>query len=52
MICQQGKDIENQGGTPGAIVIVQVDYCTVSHAIGIVGVISDCKYWWCTDCNC
>jgi hypothetical protein len=26
MICQQGKDIENQGGTPGAIVVGQVDY--------------------------
>jgi hypothetical protein len=38
MICQQGKDIENQGGTPGAVVVVQVDYWVVSHAIGIVGV--------------
>ncbi len=39
MICQQGKDIENQGGSPGAVGVVQVDYHTVSHAIGIVGVI-------------
>ena len=39
MICQQGKDIENQGGSPGAVVVVQVDYWAVSHAIGIVGVI-------------
>ena len=39
MIRQQGKDIENQGGPPGAVVVVQVDYCAVSHAIGIVGVI-------------
>ncbi len=39
MICQQRKDIENQGGTPGAVVVVQLDYKAVSHAIGIVGVI-------------
>jgi hypothetical protein len=39
MICQQGKDIVNQGGSPGAVVVVQVDYQAVSHAIGIVGVI-------------
>jgi hypothetical protein len=26
MIHQQGKDIENQGGSPGAVVVVQVDY--------------------------
>jgi hypothetical protein len=39
MICQQGKDIENQGGSPGAVVVVQVDYRAVSHAIGIVGMI-------------
>ncbi len=39
MIHQQGKDIENQGGSPGAVVVVQVDYRVVSHAIGIVGVI-------------
>jgi hypothetical protein len=40
MICQQGKDsVENQGGSPGAVVVVQVDYRAVSHAIGIVGVI-------------
>ncbi len=38
IICQQGKDIENQGGTPGAVVVVQVDYRAVSHAIGIGGV--------------
>jgi hypothetical protein len=38
MICQQGKDIENQGGTPGAVVVVQVDYRVVSHDIEIVGV--------------
>ncbi len=39
MICQQGNDIENQGESPGAVVVVQVDYRAVSHAIGIVGVI-------------
>ncbi len=39
MICQQGNKIENQGGSPGAVVVVQVDYQAVSHAIGIVGVI-------------
>jgi hypothetical protein len=39
MIHQQGKDIANQGGSPGAVVVVQVDYQAVSHAIGIVGVI-------------
>ncbi len=38
MICQQGKDIENQGGSPCAVVVIQVDYWAVSHAIGIVGV--------------
>ncbi len=39
MIRQQGKDIENQGGTPGAVVVVQVDYHAASHAIQIVGMI-------------
>ncbi len=39
MIRQQGKDIKNQGGSTGAVVVVQVDYRAVSHAIGIVGVI-------------
>ena len=39
MICQQGKEIKKQGGSPGAVVVVQVDYQAVSHAIGIVGVI-------------
>jgi hypothetical protein len=39
MIHAQGKDIENHGGSPGAVVVVQVDYRAVSHAIGIVGVI-------------
>jgi hypothetical protein len=39
MICQQGKDIENQGGIPGAVVVVQVHYQAITHAIGIVGVI-------------
>ena len=39
MIRQQGKDIANQGGSSGAVVVVQVDYRAVSHAIGIVGVI-------------
>jgi hypothetical protein len=38
MIHAQGKDIENQGGSTGAVVVVQVDYSVVSHAIGIVGV--------------
>jgi hypothetical protein len=40
MIRQQGEDIANQGGSPGAVVVVQVDYQVVSHAIGIVGVIN------------
>ncbi len=39
MIHQQGKDIANQGGSPSAVVVVQVDYQAVSHAIGIVGAI-------------
>ncbi len=39
MICQQRKDIENQGRSPGAVVVVQVDYQAVTHAIGIMGVI-------------
>ncbi len=39
MIRQQGKEIEKQGGSSGAVVVVQVDYQAVSHAIGIVGVI-------------
>jgi hypothetical protein len=39
MICQQGKDIANQVRSPGAVVVVQVDYRAVNHAIGIVGVI-------------
>ncbi len=39
MICQQGKDIANQGGSPGAVVVVQVNYQVGSHATGIVGVI-------------
>ncbi len=39
MICQQGKEVENQGGSPGAVVVVHVDYRVVSHAIGIEGVI-------------
>jgi hypothetical protein len=39
IICLQGKDIENKGGSPGAVVVVEVNYRTVSHAIGIVGVI-------------
>jgi hypothetical protein len=51
MIRQQGKEIENQGGSPGAVVSVQVDYQAVSHAIGIVGVIYQIARW-CTDCNC
>jgi hypothetical protein len=38
MICVQWKDIENKGGSPGAVIVVQVDYRAVSHAIGIVGV--------------
>jgi hypothetical protein len=39
MICQQGKETKKQSGSPGAVVVVQVDYQAVSHAIGIVGVI-------------
>ncbi len=39
MIHQQGKEIKKQGGSPGAVVVVQVDYQLVSLAIGIVGVI-------------
>jgi hypothetical protein len=38
MICVQGKDIENQERSPDAVVVVQVDYPRVSHAIGIVSV--------------
>ncbi len=49
MIHQQGEDMENQGGSPGAVVVVQVDYQAVSHAIGIVDVIyqiaSTCGAW-------
>jgi hypothetical protein len=41
MIHQQGKNIESQGGSPGAVVVIQVDYRAVSHAIGIVGVLLD-----------
>ncbi len=37
MICQQEKEIEKQGGSPGAVVVVQVNYQAVSHAIGIHG---------------
>jgi hypothetical protein len=39
MIKMQGKDIANKGAAPGAVVTVQCDYRTVSHSIGIVGVI-------------
>jgi hypothetical protein len=39
MIRQQGKEIQKQGGSPGAVVVVQVNYRAVSHAIGKVGVI-------------
>jgi hypothetical protein len=39
MICAQGKDIENQGGSPGAAVVVQMDYHAVSYAIGIADAI-------------
>ncbi len=43
MINAQGKDIENQGGGPGAVVTVKPDYCAVSHNIGLVGVIYEMK---------
>ncbi len=39
MIKTQGKDIMNKGAAPGAVVTVQCDYRTVSHSIGILGVI-------------
>ncbi len=39
MIPTQGKSIEKQWASPGAVVVVQVDYHVVSHAIGIVGAI-------------
>ncbi len=39
MIKMQGKDITQKGAAPGAVVTVQSDYRTVSHSIGIVGVI-------------
>jgi hypothetical protein len=39
MIKMLGKDIANKGAAPGAVVTVQCDYHTVSHSIGIVGVI-------------
>ena len=43
MINAQGKDIEKQGGGPGAVVTVKPDYRAVSHNIGIVGVIYEMK---------
>ncbi len=39
MIKMQGKDITKKGAAPGAVVTVKCDYRTVSHSIGIVGVI-------------
>jgi hypothetical protein len=39
MIKTQGKDITDKGAAPGAVVTVQCDYRTVSHSIGVVGVI-------------
>jgi hypothetical protein len=39
MIKMQGKDIAKKGAAPGAVVTVQCDYRTVSHSIGIVGII-------------
>jgi hypothetical protein len=39
MIRQQGKDIENHGGSAGAVVVVEVDYWAVRSDIGIVGMI-------------
>jgi hypothetical protein len=39
MIKMQGKDVAKKGAAPGAVVTVQCDYPTVSHSIGIVGVI-------------
>jgi hypothetical protein len=32
------RDMKLQGVTPGAVVVVKVDYRAVSHAIGIVGI--------------
>ena len=39
MIKMKGNDIAKKGAAPGAVVTVQCDYRTVSHSIGIVGVI-------------
>jgi hypothetical protein len=39
MMRTQGNDIASNGGAPGAVVTVICDFCTVSHSIGIVGVI-------------
>ncbi len=43
MITALGKDIEKQGGGPGAVVTVKTDYRALSHNIGIVGVIYEMK---------
>jgi hypothetical protein len=43
MIVAQGKEIEKQGGGPGAVVTMKPDYRAVSHNIGVVGVIYEMK---------
>ena len=43
MIAALGKDIEKQGGGPGAVVTVKTDYRALSHNIGRVGVIYEMK---------
>ena len=39
MIWDQEKSMKLKGATPGAVVVVKVDYRAVSHAIRIVGII-------------
>jgi hypothetical protein len=43
MICIQGKSIQKQGASLGAVVVVKVDHHMVSHTIGIVGTIYQMK---------
>jgi thiamine monophosphate kinase len=39
MMKLQGSDIASKGAAPGAVVVVQCPITTVSHAIGIMGII-------------
>ncbi len=38
VIQNQGKSIEKQGSSLGAVIVVKVDYLAVRHTIGLVGV--------------